>query len=143
MSHNVGDLANSPVSSKGKNREGAHRDSRAPRYAHSTMNKHLTPLCPRAVDPIANRFKLGFKSVDTVIADTFDIKDLDATLTFFDPKRTVTSRSFTRDELTRRRHVVCMGVLGRGGRMKRWGNESALADRDDVRDTECMKHVYI
>ena len=107
------------------------------------MNKHLTPLCPRAVDPIANRFKLGFKSVDTVIADTFDIKDLDATLTFFDPKRTVTSRSFTRDELTRRRHVVGVGVLGRGGGMKRWRNESALADGENMRDTEYMKHVHI
>ena len=107
------------------------------------MNKHLAILCPRTVDPIANRFKLGFKSVDTVIADTFDIKDLDATLTFFDPKRAVASRSFTGDELTRRRHAVRMRVLGRGGRMKRWRNESALADGDDVRDTECMKHVYI
>ena len=107
------------------------------------MNKHLTALRPRTVDPIANRFKLGFKSVDTVIADTFDIKDLDATLTFFDPKRAVTSRSFTGDELTRRRHVVGVGVLGRGGGMKRWRNESALADGDDVRDTECMKHVNI
>ena len=107
------------------------------------MNKHLTALRPRTVDPIANRFKLGFKSVDTVIADTFDIKDLDATLTFFDPKRAVASRSFTGDELTRRRHVVGVGVLCRGGGMKRWRDESALANRDDMRDTECMKHVYI
>ena len=143
MFHDVGDLVNSPVSSKGKNREGAHRDSRAPRYAHSTMNKHLTALRPRTVDPIANRFKLGFKSVDTVIADTFDIKDLDATLTFFDPKRAVTSRSFTGDELTCRRHVVCMGVLNRGEGVKRWRNESALTNGDDMHDNECMKHIHI
>ena len=107
------------------------------------MNKHLATLCPRTVDPITNQFELGFKSVDTVVADTFDIKNLDTTLTFFDPKGAVTSRSFTGDELTRRRHVVGVGVLSRGGGMKRWRNESALADGDDVRDTECMKHVYI
>ena len=107
------------------------------------MNRHLATLCPRTVDPITNRFGLGFKSVDTVIADTFDVKDLDTTLTFFNPKRAVISMSFTGDELTRRRHVVDVGVLGRGGGMRQWRNESALADGDDTRDTECMKHVNI
>ena len=82
------------------------------------MNRHLATLCPRTVDPITNRFGLGFKSVDTVIADTFDVKDVDTTLTFFNPKRAVISRSFTGDELTRRRHVVDVGVLSRGGGMK-------------------------
>ena len=107
------------------------------------MNRHLATLCPRTVDPITNWFGLGFKSVDTVIADTFDVKDLDTILTFFDPKSAVTTRSFTGDELTRRRHVVGMGVLGRGGGMKRWRNESALADGENMRDTEYMKHVHI
>ena len=143
MFHDVGDLVNSPVSSKGKNREGAHRDSRAPRYAHSTMNKHLSPLCPRTVDPIAKRLELRSKTDDTAAADTSDIKDLDMTLTFFDPKRAVTSRSFTGDELTCRRHVVCMGALNRGEGVKRWRNESALANGDDMHDNECMKHIHI
>ena len=107
------------------------------------MNRHLATLCPRTVDPITNQFELGFKSVDTVIADTFDVKDLDTILTFFDPKSAVTTRSFTGDELTRRRHVVDAGVLGRGGGMKQWRNESALAEGDDMRDTEYMKHVHI
>ena len=107
------------------------------------MNRHLATLCPRTVDPITNRFELGFKSVNTVVADTVDVKDLDTILTFFDPKSAVTTRSFTGDELTRRRHVVDVGVLGRGGGMTQWRNESALADGDDTRDTECMKHVHI
>ena len=46
------------------------------------MNKHLATLCPRTVDPITNQFELGFKSVDTVVADTFDVKDLNTILTF-------------------------------------------------------------
>ena len=50
------------------------------------MNRHLATLCPRTVDPITNRFELGFKSVNTVVADTFDVKDLDMILTFLDPK---------------------------------------------------------
>ena len=107
------------------------------------MNKHFTTLCSRTINPITNRFELGFKSVNTVVADTFDVKDLDTTLTFFNPKRAVTSRSFTGDELTRRRHVVCIGVLGRGGGMKRWRNESALANGENMRDTKYMKHVHI
>ena len=107
------------------------------------MNKHLSLLCPRTVDPIANRLELSIKTDDTAAADTSDIKDLDMTLTFFDPKRAVTSRSFTGDELTRRRHVVCIGVLGRGGGMKRWRNESALANGENMRDTKYMKHVHI
>ena len=107
------------------------------------MNKHLAILCPRTVDPITNQFELGFKSVDTVVADTFDAKVLDMILTLFDPKSAVTTRSFTGDELTRRRHVVDVGVVGRGGGMKQWRNESALAEGDDMRDTEYMKHVHI
>ena len=107
------------------------------------MNKHLAILCPRTVDPITNQFELGFKSVDTVVADTFDAKVLDMILTLFDPKSAVTTRSLTGNELTRRRHVVDVGVLSRGGGMKRWRNESALADGDDVRDTESVKHERI
>ena len=107
------------------------------------MNKHLATLRPRTVDPITNQFELGFMSVNTVVADTADVKDLDTILTFFDPKSAVTTRSFTGDELTRRRHVVDAGVLGRGGGMKQWRNESALAEGDDMRDTEYMKHVHI
>ena len=79
------------------------------------MNKHLTTLRPRTVDPITNQFELGFKSVDTVVADTFDAKVLDMILTLFDPKSAVTTRSLTGNELTRRRHVVDVGVLSRGG----------------------------
>ena len=80
------------------------------------MNKHLAILCPRTVDPITNQ--LGFKSVDTVVADTFDAKVLDMIHTLFDPKSAVTTRSLTGDELTHRRHVVDVGVLSRGGGMK-------------------------
>ena len=50
------------------------------------MNKHFTTLCSRTINPITNRFELGFKSVNTVVADTFDVKDLDMILTFLDPK---------------------------------------------------------
>ena len=107
------------------------------------MNKHLSLLCPRTVDPIANRLELSIKTDDTAAADTSDIKDLDMTLTFFDPQGAVTSISLTGDELTRRRHAVRMRVLGRGGRMKRWRNESALADGDDVRDPERVEHERV
>ena len=82
------------------------------------MNKHFTTLCSRTINPITNRFELGFKSVNTVVADTFDAKVLDMILTLFDPKSAVTTRSLTGDELTRRRHVVDVGVLSRGGGMK-------------------------
>ena len=63
------------------------------------MNKHFTTLCSRTVDPIANRFKLGFKCVDTVIADAFDVEDFDPALTLLNPERALSTRALAWNEL--------------------------------------------
>lgn len=110
------------------------------------MDQDLTALLTRLIDPITHRLKLWFQSVDTVVTHAFNIQNLDATLSLFMPQRTMSSRSFPRNEMRSRSRSMIRSsriVPSMRGHMMRRRYQRTLAYRNNVRDTESMKHIHV
>ena len=92
------------------------------------MHEDLPALFPRLVDPVANWCQLRLERVDAIVAHALDVKDLDAAFALLYPERARLRGCEARME----------GALA----VFRW-DKCALANRDDMRDTECVEHVCV
>lgn len=105
------------------------------------MDQHPAAFLSRFIDPIANRFQLRLEGVNTVVAHTLDVQDLDSALPLLDPEGAV---AFALVVLRVGAHSGA-GGRGRGDvavavdvHVVRGRHQRALADRDDVGDPKSM-----
>jgi hypothetical protein len=109
------------------------------------MNEHLSTFLACLVNPITDRFELGLKGIDAIVAYALDVQHLDATFPFLDPKRAMPAWPLAWNEV--RSWAWAMADSSRGsamhGHMVWRRDKGAFANRDDVGYPKRMEHVHI
>lgn len=63
------------------------------------MHENFPTFHPSFVNPVADRSELRFEGIDPVIANTLNVQHLDPPFALFNPKGTMSTGTFPRDEV--------------------------------------------